>query len=153
MAVNFHTACRDDLPKLLLMMKELQQDDPWSLPFNEAETVKVVDDLVRDPSLGRIWIITSDGENVGYIVMTFDYSLEYGGRGAWVDELFVRRSHRCRGIGSQALEFFAHETKQLGATVIHLEVTQGNPAIELYRRLGFEDHHRYLMTKRIGETS
>jgi len=30
-------------------------------------------------------------------------------------------------------------------------VNHGNPAIELYRRKGFEDHQRYLMTKWIVE--
>ena len=87
----------------------------------------------------------------GYIVMAFDYSLEYRGKGAWVDEFFVRRSHRGQGIGAQALEFFAEQARQFGVTVVHLEVNHGNAAIELYRRMGFEEHERYLMTKWISE--
>jgi len=31
---------------------------------------------------------------------------------------------------------------------IHLEVDLGNePALELYRRTGYQDHHRFLLTK------
>lgn len=147
MAITFHAAAPEDLTELLRMMKELQADDPWSCPFDEAVTSRVTEQLLRDPSLGRVWFIASDGENIGYIVMAFDYSLEYRGRNAWVDEFFVRRTHRGQGIGTQALDFFTRQAKELGITAVHLEVNHGNPAIELYRRRGFEDHHRYLMTK------
>ena len=129
------------------MMKELQADDPWSVPYEQTAVAEVAERLLRDPSLGRVWLIAADGQTVGYVVMAFDYSLEYRGRGAWVDELFVRPSHRGSGIGTQALEFFSEQAKRLGVTVVHLEVNHGNPAVELYRRLGYEDHHRYLMTK------
>jgi GNAT superfamily N-acetyltransferase len=151
MAITFHAAAPEDLTELLRMMKELQADDPWSCPFDEAVTSRVTEQLLRDPSLGRVWFIASDGENIGYIVMAFDYSLEYRGRNAWVDEFFVRRTHRGQGIGTQALDFFTRQAKELGITAVHLEVNHGNPAIELYRRRGFEDHHRYLMTKWIAE--
>jgi diamine N-acetyltransferase len=147
MAICFQAAVAENLPELLAMMKELQADDPWSVPFEQSAAAEVTARLLRDPSLGRVWLIACDGQNVGYIVMAFDYSLEYRGRGAWVDELFVRPSHRGSGIGTQALEFFAQQAKRLGVTVVHLEVNHGNPAIELYRRLGYQDHHRYLMTK------
>ena len=147
MAITFHAAAPEDLTELLRMMKELQADDPWSCPFDEAVTSRVTEQLLRDPSLGRVWFIASDGENIGYIVMAFDYSLESRGRNAWVDEFFVRRTHRGQGIGTQALDFFTRQAKELGITAVHLEVNHGNPAIELYRRRGFEDHHRYLMTK------
>jgi GNAT superfamily N-acetyltransferase len=151
MAITFHLAVPENLAELLRMMKELQADDPWSVPLDEAVTARVTGQLLRDPALGRVWLIASEGENIGYIVMAFDYSLEYRGRGAWVDEFFVRRTHRGLGIGTQALEFFAAQARELGIAVVHLEVNHGNPAIELYRRLGFEDHQRYLMTKWIVE--
>lgn len=149
--ITFQAASPDSLHELLGMMKELQADDPWSCPFVEQVTAGVTAELLRDPELGRVWLISVGGQTIGYIVMCFDYSLEYRGRGAWIDEFFVRRSYRGRGIGTQVLEFFADEAKKLGVTVVHLEVNHGNPAVELYRRLGFEDHHRYLMTKWILE--
>ncbi len=147
MSITFHAASPQDLPELLVLMKEMQQDDPWSIAFDEPRVERVTLDLLRDPSLGRIWFIAVDGQRIGYIVMAFDYSLEYGGRGAWVDEFFVRRSHRGQGIGTLTLDFFVAQAQQLGASVVYLEVNHGNPAIDLYRRKGFEDHHRYLMTK------
>ena len=151
MGITYQAAGPEHLTELLGMMQELQVDDPWSVPFDGREAERVTGQLLCNSSLGRAWLIAVDGRNIGYIVMAFDYSLEYRGRGAWVDEFFVRRSHRGMGIGTQALDFFAQQAKELGVSVIHLEVNHGNPAIELYRRRGFEDHHRYLMTKWIIE--
>ncbi len=151
MTINFVLAGVDDLPELLAMMKELQLDDPWSCRFDEQLARSAVDDLIRDPSLGRVWMIASRSETIGYIVMAFDYSLEYRGRGAWVDEFFIRPAHRGQGFGAEALAFFMEQARQLGVKVVHLEVNHGNPAIELYRRVGFEDHQRYLMTKWIAD--
>ena len=151
MAISFPAATPNHLPELLSMMKELQSDDPWSCRFDEAPAGRALDDLLRNPALGRVWLIADNGVPIGYIVMAFDYSLEYLVRGAWVDEFFVRSTHRGKGIGAQALDFFVEQARQLGATTVHLEVNHGNPAIELYRRKGFEDHQRYLMTKWIVE--
>jgi GNAT superfamily N-acetyltransferase len=151
MAITFTLAHPQQLEELLTMMIELQADDPWSCRFDEKLARVAMNDLLCDSSLGRVWVIKSGPEAIGYIVMAFDYSLEYRGKGAWVDEFFVRPEHRGQGIGAQALAFFEEQARLLGVTVIHLEVNHGNPAIELYRRLGFEDHKRYLMTKWIVE--
>ena len=151
MNITYPAASPENLAELLVMMKELQADDPWSCPFDEVTTSRLTETLLTNPELGRIWFIALDGKNVGYIVMAFDYSLEYRGRNAWVDEFFIRPAHRGLGIGRKALEFFAQQARELGITVVHLEVNHGNPAIELYRRMGFEDHHRYLMSKWIIE--
>jgi GNAT superfamily N-acetyltransferase len=148
--VRFRLAISDDLGLVLEMMVELQENDPWSCRFDEARARGAMEQLLRDPALGRVWVIEEGSKTIGYIVMAFDYSLEYQGKGAWVDEFYVRRSHRSRGIGAKALEFFAEQALSLGVKAIHLEVNHGNPAIELYRRKGFEEHGRYLMTKWIA---
>jgi ribosomal protein S18 acetylase RimI-like enzyme len=80
-------------------------------------------------------------------VLSFDFSLEYGGRNAWIDELFIRPELRGKGVGSKALDFAVQGARECGAKVLHLEVNRGNPAINLYRRYGFEDHNRSLLSK------
>jgi diamine N-acetyltransferase len=90
---------------------------------------------------------------VGYLVICFDYSLEYRGKGGWIDELFVETPYRGKGIGTQLLDLAESACREHGAQFLHLEVNHGNPAIELYRRRGFVDHERYLMSKSLSGTS
>ena len=151
MTIAFTLANPEALEELVVMMREYQADDPWSCPFDEGLARVALHDLLRDPSAGRVWIIKTGADMVGYIVMSFDYSLEYRGKNAWVDEFFVRPAHRGQGIGTKALEFFEDQARLLGVKAIHLGVNHGNPALELYRRRGFEGHQRYLMTKWIAE--
>jgi len=137
----------NDIGTLLNLMRALQEDDPWSVPFEQDRAREAVRLLVENESYGRAWLIHDEGRAIGYIVMSFDYSLEYGGRNAWVDEFFIEKESRGQGLGAQVLDFFEEQARHAGMTAIHLEVNPGNRAIELYRRRGFTDHHRYLMTK------
>ncbi|MBZ5720783.1 MAG: GNAT family N-acetyltransferase [Acidobacteriia bacterium] len=150
MTATFIPAETKDLDVLISLMSQMQADDPWSGPFEAAKARTAVGTLIRDPALGRIWIIAVGDQPIGYIVMTFDYSLEYNGKCAWVDEFFIQKDYRGKGFGSQALRFFEDAARSLGAKTIHLGVHHGNPAIELYRRAGFKKHDSYLMTKWIG---
>lgn len=140
-------AALEDLDTLLHLMRALQHDDPWSVPFEEDRTRKAVSNLLTNSNFGKAWFVCESSKVVGYIVMAFDYSLEYGGRNAWVDEFYIDKNSRGQGLGAQVLDFFEKAAREAGATAIHLEVNHGNKAIDLYRRRGFEDHHRYLMTK------
>jgi ribosomal protein S18 acetylase RimI-like enzyme len=137
----------DDASVLLGLMKAMQEDDPWSVPFVEERVRETVGVLLGDPRRGKAWFVCDGPRIVGYIVMSFDFSLEYGGVNAWVDEFFIEKESRGRGIGAQVLDFFERAAREAGATAIHLEVNHGNKAIELYRRRGFEKHQRFLMTK------
>src|SRR3974390_394950 len=136
---------------ILALMRKMQEDDPWSEAFDEVVVRANICELLQDPAYGLIYLAQDADQPVGYPVICFDYSLEYHGKGAWIDELFVARSHRGQGIGMQLLELAERASVEHGAKFLHLEVTHGNPAIELYRRRGFVDHQRYLMTKRIAE--
>ena len=153
MAIRFTLAQADteDLTTLVDLMEQLQHDDPWSWVFDKQQVRDVMAELLSSPTRGRVWLISDDSKSIGYIVLAFDFSLEYCGLGAWVDEFFVKREYRRKGIGAQALQFFEQEARALGVKVIHLEVNRGNPALNLYQRMGYEDHERYLMSKWIGK--
>jgi ribosomal protein S18 acetylase RimI-like enzyme len=105
---------------------------------------------VDDPSLGRIWLIYSDETAIGYVVLTFGFSLEYHGRDAFIDELFLLEAYRGQGIGSKIMQFALDACPALGIHALHLEVEPDNQAgLRLYRKHGFEKHDRHLMTRRI----
>lgn len=136
-----------DLELLLPMMRDMQEDDPWSETFHELTVRANLAELLANTVYGVAYLVQEENTLIGYLVICFDYSLEYGGKGAWIDELFVEASHRGKGIGTQLLDLAEAASREHNAKFLHLEVNHGNPAIELYRRRGFADHHRYLMSK------
>jgi diamine N-acetyltransferase len=144
---TFRAATVDDVDTLIELMHGMQRDDPWSVQFCEDEARKTLGELLATPTAGRMYVITLGGRSAGYLVLSFDFSLEYRGKNAWIDELFVAREFRGKGAGSAAVNFAIEESRALGAKVLHLEVNRGNPAIELYKRHGFEEHDRYLLSK------
>lgn len=137
----------DDLESLVLLMGEMQKDDPWSEPFEETTVRNSLEGLLQNPAYGLIYLSHAESTPIAYLVICFDYSLEYRGKGAWIDELFVAPAYRGQGIGTQLLELAESTSRDHSAQFLHLEVSHGNRAIELYRRRGFVDHQRYLMTK------
>lgn len=150
--VSIRAAATSDIDRLLQLMLGLQQDDPWSVSFHEYVVRESLRELLTNPSLGRVFLVCESNSCVGYLVLSFDFSLEYSGKNAWIDELFIRPEFRSKGIGSKALDFAVQAARECGAKVLHLEVNRGNPAIDLYRRHGFADHDRYLLSKWLIES-
>jgi diamine N-acetyltransferase len=140
---------QDEILILLHLMRLMQNDDPWSVPFEEERAQRTVEALLSNSPLGQIWLIEVEAKVIGYIVITFDFSLEYGGRVAWIDEFFVANEARGNGVGQRALELAERSAYEAGAFSMALGVTQGNRAINLYRRGGFKDVKGTFLMKRL----
>lgn len=65
--------------------------------------------------------------------------------------IIIDEKYRGQGVGAKLLrELMALAKERFNLEYIHLEVYQGNPAINLYRRLGFEQygvHRRFMKDK------
>ncbi|MFH7030436.1 MAG: GNAT family N-acetyltransferase [Heteroscytonema crispum UTEX LB 1556] len=146
MHIDFKAAELKDIDSLLIFMEEFNEVD--NHPFNAAIARDSLTKLLNNEFLGRIWLIHHQNEAIGYIVLTFGYSIEYHGRDAFIDEFYIRKSHQRQGIGKQTLKFVEEVAYSFGVNAVHLEVERENTsAQELYRRIGFKDQNRYLMTK------
>jgi GNAT superfamily N-acetyltransferase len=146
--IRFKPAQPEHADIFLSMMRALEAADPGETPFDEARRRVIFDTFVRDSTYGRAWLIVCDEENIGYVVLTVSFSFEYRGYDAFIDELYIAEDWRGRGIGRSAMEFVERAARNLGVNAMHLEVSRGNdPAIELYRRTGYTENGRYLMTK------
>lgn len=147
---SFAPAAPDDEDLVVAMMRELYVHD--GLYFDEARARAALARLLADASLGRVWVARADGEPAGYLVLTLGYSLEFAGRDAFVDELYLREPFRGGGLGRRAIETAVAACRELGVEALHLEVERANTGAQgFYRRLGFHDHDRYLMTRWIAE--
>jgi GNAT superfamily N-acetyltransferase len=149
MSISIQRATAEDEDSLLRLMRHMQTDDPWSEDFEEATVRKNLRELLQNVNFGLVFLVHEHQSPVGYLVICFDYSLEYRGKGAWIDELFVEASYRGQGIGMQLLQLAERVSADEGARCLHLEVNRGNRAIELYRKRGFVDHDRFLLTKHL----
>ena len=149
MESTFSSASLETIPDLLRLMQEYYVYD--HLDFEEEVALSALRELLSNKSLGRIWVIRQDSVPIGYVVLTFGYSLEFGGRDAFLDELYIQESFRGQGIGAKALALVEAAARSTGIRAIHLEVERENRrAQRFYRSQGFEDREHFrLMSKRL----
>jgi GNAT superfamily N-acetyltransferase len=139
-------ADRSDVDVLLGLRRAFCRHE--QLPFDEGSARSALEDLLADGSLGRVWLICFDGAPAGYVVLTFGYSLEFDGRDAFVDELYVEEGRRGLGGGGLALRLAEDACRALGVRALHLEVDRENHrARAVYEKAGFEDRNNHLLTK------
>lgn len=130
------------------MMRSLAEQEPGKITFDEASARAALHQFASLPAFGRVWILYDGRTLVGYIILTIGFSFEFHGHDAFIDELFIKAEYRRRGYGRQAVALLEERAREMGVTAVHLEVDHGNdPALELYRRAGYENHNRFLMTK------
>jgi ribosomal protein S18 acetylase RimI-like enzyme len=143
---EFRAATEADVDAVLSLAGDFHASEGY--PFDAHEAKAVIVRLLREPQRGRIFVIVRGGHIVGYLVLTFGYSIEFHGIDAFVDELYLRPDSRRLGLGKHALEVAEAACIELGIRALHLEVERKNTAAQqLYRTCGYRDHDRYLLTK------
>jgi ribosomal protein S18 acetylase RimI-like enzyme len=150
MNVELHLVTEESLARLLPLVRAYHEFEGVELDDATRETV--LRSLLGESPLGRVWFVAVAGEVVGYVAMCFGYSIEFAGRDAFVDELFITEQHRGKGIGGKVLARVESEAATLGIRALHLEVAHNNiPAQTLYGAAGFRARKRFfLMSRRIS---
>jgi ribosomal protein S18 acetylase RimI-like enzyme len=120
------------------------------IPFHEAEIRAGLSVLLRDPSLGRAWLIIRASGVIGYTIIGYDFDLEVGGRLATVTDLFLAPEHRRKGHGRRTLEFVVEFCRASGVRALQLQVERDNAEAQaLYKSFGFQAADRIPMLKRL----
>jgi ribosomal protein S18 acetylase RimI-like enzyme len=149
---TFKAAGHADMEVLLALRREFCRHE--EIAFDEQRAGGALARLLDDQSLGRVWLIGSGGATVGYVVLIFSHSLEFDGRDAYVDEIYLQEPCRGRGLGPKALLFAEEVCAALGVRALHLGVARNNSrALAAYLKAGFADRDHFLLTKRIATRS
>jgi ribosomal protein S18 acetylase RimI-like enzyme len=150
--VQLRQATPDDFSEILPRTRALNAHEGIEIaePVLEAALRR----LLADRGLGGCWLIerggAAIGHAIGHAIVTFGYDLEYGGRDAYLTELWIDPEARGRGAGAAALALLDGELRALEVRALHLGVRPENPAVRLYERAGFEASPRLFMTRRLA---
>lgn len=140
-----HLATSDDLDKLDRMVAAYHAFEGITTD-DETRRAALVPLLEGSPH-GAVWLIGPKMAPVGYIAVSFGWSIELGGLDGMIDEFWIREAVRGRGMGGEALLALQKALREAGVRALSLEVAEGNaPAEALYRRAGFEARGFRLMT-------
>jgi ribosomal protein S18 acetylase RimI-like enzyme len=139
-------ATGENVSAILDMMRDFNAGE--GIRFDRAIFEPRLCRLLADAGVGTVLIFQVDGDPAGYAVVTFGYDLEYGGRDAFLTELFLVPGHRSRGLGHKALVAAEEAARAAGAHALHLLVRHDNAqALRLYQSAGYRTEPRAVMTK------
>ena len=132
------SAQRTDVPMLATMMIEVYAEADFVLGREAAQGA--FERLIRTPERGRVWILECDATAAGFIVLTTMYAMEYGGLRGFVDDFYVRRQFRKRGLGTEALAFVKAHCVATGVRALFVQTGPDNKiAQRVYKRAGLSD--------------
>jgi ribosomal protein S18 acetylase RimI-like enzyme len=109
---------------------------------------RTVQELLLYPEKGTITMFSVNEVVVGYAIVIYYWSNEYGGNIASIDEFYVKPFWRRKGVGSSFLEYVT-TMKNGDVKGVQLEVTPLNErAFAYYSRHGFAPtKNRHLFKK------
>ena len=136
---------KTEIHKLVAEFYGINSKDALAKKLNSCIT-----ELLNYPKYGSVFLIKHSGAIAGYLILSFGYSLEYGGRDAFIDEFYIKEDFRNKGIGSYTLDYIIKYAKATGLKALHLEVKEKhNNASRLYGRAGFSKRNSEFMSLKI----
>lgn len=126
---------------LMGQMESIGLDNAYELLVNSIHLT------LEEDSNAHLFVADVDGAILGAAFMNISISLDKGGKYIWLNDLFVDKNHRNRGIAKKMLLKIIYWAENNELKGIELETGINNEATKaLYNSLGFYD----VVSKRYG---
>ncbi len=137
MSTALHLAKPEDLAKLMPLVMAFHTE--LALASEESALENALIPLLEGSPYGAVYLMGPARAPIGYVTLTFGWSIEFGGMDAFVDEIYIRPGVRGRGMALDALISLRSMLKSAGVKAIHLEVAREDQrAQRLYGRAHFK---------------
>jgi len=120
------------------------------IEYSSGALAAAVEEVLKREDLGLFFVARDNDKIIGIAAISFAWTLEHGGKSAWLDELYVLPEYREKGTGSALIESAIDTLKKEGCSAIDLEVEEDHRRAErLYQRMGFERLKRSRWVKQL----
>lgn len=127
-----------DLERVLSLATRYHEEA--GLTLDEQQRENAIDPLLQGSPLGAVWLIGPNRAPLGYVLVTFGWSVAFGGMTGWLAEAYIRPSVRRRGIGTEVVHAIALNLREAGLKALHADVTDKTEAAARFcSRAGFRD--------------
>jgi GNAT superfamily N-acetyltransferase len=150
-ALVLREATRDDVAAIRQLIRDLAEyeKEPQSAVVTEADLLR---DGFGERPLFKVVMAEWEGEVVGFAFYFFNYSTWQGRPGLYLEDLFVRPSHRGKGIGKALLVHLAGIALRENCGRFVWQVLDWNePSIGFYESLGARVMKEWLTMRVDGE--
>ena len=121
-----------------------------SLESTDETRITSISKLLEPGNAYGFIVIASKSEHlIGYAAICYGFSIEFGGRDAFLDEIFVEKQSRSQGVGGALVKLAVDIANKRSVRALHLEVSRSNKKAEsFYTNLGFRNRKNFsLMSK------
>jgi GNAT superfamily N-acetyltransferase len=142
-------ASAEDMPQLADLLHELFTLESDFKPERDKQ-LRGLRAILDNPDLGRLFVLHIDGEVAGMVNALITISTAEGGRVLLLEDVIVRREYRGGGLGKQLVEHVLGWAKERGMMRVTLLADRDNqPALDFYRKLGFENSNMTVLRKKL----
>lgn len=136
--MKIKTAAPENVPQIFALMREFAEYENL-LEFFETTEERLKVALFGDGKVADA-ILAFDGETpVAYAIFFPNFATFRGQRGIYLEDIFITKNARGRGLGEMMLKHIARTGKERGFERIDFQVLEWNtPAIGFYEKLGAE---------------
>ena len=137
MNIQYCPYSSEDQDELFMMIHHLYDEETEGEQMSDEKIKSTIQFLSDNAQRGKIVVFKDGGLVLGYSILIYYWSNEFGGEIVFIDELFLKAEYRSKKIGS---DFLRHtiEQSQSKFKAIFLEVFPSNEkAFQFYTRNGF----------------
>lgn len=147
MSAALHMAHMEDLPRLAPLVAAFHTE--MGIEQTDEGRAAALTPLLEGSPYGVAYLIGPSRAPIGYIVVTFGWSVEFGGMDGFIDEIYIRPGVRGRGVATEVLIALPRALSDAGLRALHLEVDQNDEATQrLYAKAGFQARPRFMLMSR-----
>lgn len=133
-----------DRSTVLSMMDEFYSSPAVSTNGSDKIFNADINACLEDSPYLEGYVFDLEGTLQGYAMLAKSFSTEYGKRCIWIEDLYILKEYRGKGIGSR---FIAFVKERYPDSLLRLEVEEENEAaVHTYKKAGF-DFFPYLEMK------
>lgn len=125
----------EDCSLILSLIKEIAEYEKMS--DQVVATEESLKESIFENKRAEVVILELNGEAVGYALYFYNYSTFIGKSGLYLEDIFIKKEVRGKGIGKEVFKFLVKIAKEEGCKRMEWSCLDWNePSIKFYKSLG-----------------